>query len=113
MSLLLCFTTAALGAGRTLGISQLFYEDRKANVYLNYQKQLVTIDAAAPVYVIEFKVPAELLLHSSFQHEAQSSNILHEINEAILKKTPKETKEMNGVFLSQQSLSKTCKIRAI
>lgn len=36
------------------------------NAHLYYKKQLVTIDAATPIYIIEFKVPAELLLHSTF-----------------------------------------------
>lgn len=74
----------------------------KANAHLNYQKQLFTIDAATPIYIIEFKVPAELLLHSSFQHQAQSSNILHEINEAILQK-----KKTSWTFMAH-----TCHIKS-
>lgn len=71
-------------SGRYTGCSWLFYKAVKANAHLNYQKQLVAINAAAPIDIIEFEVPAELLLHSSFQHQAQSGDILHEINEAIL-----------------------------
>lgn len=71
-------------SGQYTGYSWVFYKAVKANAHLNYQKQLITINAATPVDIIEFEVPAELLLHSSFQHQAQSGNILHEINEAIL-----------------------------
>lgn len=56
----------------------------KANAHLNYLEQLVAVDASTAVNVVEFEVPAELLLHASLQHQAQSGDILHEINEAVL-----------------------------
>lgn len=52
--------------------------------YLDYLQQLVTVNAAAAINVIEFEVPAELLLHSPLQHQTQSSHILHEVNEPVL-----------------------------
>ena len=61
----------------------------KVHEHLNYLKQLFAVDAATAIYVIEFEVPAELLLHSTFQHQAQSSHILHEVNVTILQKKKK------------------------
>lgn len=56
----------------------------KSNAHLDYEQQLIAVDAATAIYVIEFKIPAELLLHSGLQHQTQSSHVLHEINEAVL-----------------------------
>lgn len=64
-------------------------QSTRANAHLNYLKQLVAVDAATAVHVVEFEVPAELLLHASLQHQAQSGDILHEINEAILQGSKK------------------------
>lgn len=66
------------------GVYRLFYKARRLNAHLNYLKQLVAVDAATAIDVVEFEVPAELLLHASLQHQAQSGDILHEINEAVL-----------------------------
>lgn len=59
--------------------------------HLNYLKQLLAVYAATPIDIIQFKIPAKLLLHSSLQHQAQSGYILHKINEAILKKKRSRT----------------------
>ncbi len=80
----------------------------KAHAHLNYQKQLVSVDAATPVYVIQFEVPAQLLLNSSFQHQAQSGNILHEINEAILQKKKRHC--YHSLFTPQLSTEKQADI---
>lgn len=56
------------------------------HAHLNDQKQLVTVNAAASVNIVEFEVPAKLLLHSTFENQAQSCYILHEINKTILQR---------------------------
>lgn len=75
-----------------------------SSAHLDHEQQLITVDAAAPIDVIEFKVPAELLLHLGLQHQAQRSHVLHEINAAVLQ-------EENEPILSQsrdQEGSYTC-----
>lgn len=75
----------------------------KSNAHLDYEQQLVTVDAATPVYVVEFKIPAQLLLHSCLQHQTQSSHVLHEINEAVLQeKRPRELHDVNDFLHSQK-----------
>lgn len=64
----------------------------KVHEHLNYLQQLVAVDAATAIYIIQFEVPAELLLHSTFQHQAQSSHILHKVNVTILQKTKTKQK---------------------
>lgn len=52
--------------------------------HLDDLQQLVAVDAAAAVDVVEFEVPAQLLLHAPLQHEAQGGHVLHKVNEAVL-----------------------------
>lgn len=52
--------------------------------HLDDVEELVPIDAAVPVHVVEFEVPAQFVLHLSPHHQAESGDVLHEVYVAVL-----------------------------
>lgn len=59
---------------------------QRAVVYLDDVQEFVPVDAAVSVHVVELEIPAQLVLHLSSHHQAQSGHVLHEVNVAILQK---------------------------
>lgn len=55
-------------------------------LYLNDVEELMSVNAAVAVHIIKFEIPAQLVLHLSPHHQAESSHILHEVYVAILQK---------------------------
>lgn len=49
-------------------------------------EELVPIDAAVSVHVVEFEVPAQFVLHLSPHHQAESGDVLHEVYVSVLQK---------------------------
>lgn len=54
--------------------------------YLYDVEELVTVNAAVSVHIIKFEIPAQLVLHLSSHHQAERSDILHEVYVAVLQK---------------------------
>lgn len=54
--------------------------------HLDDVEEFVPVDAAISIHVIEFEIPAKFVLHLSSHHQAESSNILHEVYVAVLQK---------------------------
>lgn len=52
--------------------------------HLDDVEQLVPVDAAVPVHVVEFEIPAQLVLHLPSHHQAESGDVLHEVDVAVL-----------------------------
>lgn len=52
--------------------------------YLDDVQELVAVDAAVSVHVVEFEVPAKLVLHLSPHHQTQGRHVLHEVYVSIL-----------------------------
>lgn len=71
-------TVASARAGRTLG--------GELPPHLYDVEELVPIDAAVSVHVVEFEVPAQLVLHLASHHQAEGSDVLHEVYVAVLQK---------------------------
>lgn len=44
------------------------------------------VDAAISVHVVELEIPAQFVLHFSSHHQAEGSNVLHEVYVAVLQK---------------------------
>ena len=59
-------------------------EDRLVEAYLDDVQQLVAVNAAVPVHVVQFEVPAQLVLHLAPHHQAQSGHVLQEVDVAVL-----------------------------
>lgn len=71
-------SACAAASGRTLG------EELRPHLY--DVEELVPIDAAVSVHVVEFEVPAQFVLHLSSHHQAESGDVLHEVYVAVLQK---------------------------
>lgn len=54
--------------------------------HLDDVEEFVPVNAAISIHVIEFEIPAQFVLHLSSHHQAESSNILHEVYVAVLQK---------------------------
>lgn len=48
-------------------------------------EQLVSVDAAVAVHVVELEVPAQLVLHLAAHHQAERRHVLHEVDVAVLR----------------------------
>lgn len=70
-------------------------EELQAHLY--DVEELVPVDAAVSVHVVQFEIPAQFVLHLSPHHQAESGDVLHKVYVAILQK--------QGVHLSQTHLS--------
>lgn len=68
----------AAACGRTPG--------EELRPHLDDVEELVAIDAAVSVHVVEFEVPAQFVLHLSPHHQAESGDVLHEVYVAVLQK---------------------------
>lgn len=54
--------------------------------YLYDVEELMPVDAAIAVHIIEFEIPAQLVLHLSPHHQTESGHVLHEVYVAVLQK---------------------------
>lgn len=54
--------------------------------HLDDVEELVPVDAAVSVHVVELEVPAQLVLHLSPHHQAERGHVLHEVDVAVLQK---------------------------
>lgn len=52
--------------------------------HLDDVEELVPVDAAVSVHVVELEVPAQLVLHLSPHHQAERGHVLHEVDVAVL-----------------------------
>lgn len=59
-------------------------EELQAHLY--DVEELVPVDAAVSVHVVQFEVPAQFVLHLSPHHQAESGDVLHKVYVAILQK---------------------------
>ena len=53
-------------------------------LYLDNVEELVSVNAAVAIHVIQFEVPAQLVLHLPSHDQTQGGHILHEVYVAIL-----------------------------
>lgn len=53
--------------------------------HLDDVQQLVAVDAAVAVHVVELEVPAQLVLHLAAHHQAERRHVLHEVYVAVLR----------------------------
>lgn len=54
--------------------------------YLYDVEELVAVNAAVSVHIIQLEIPAQLVLHLSSHHQAERGHILHEVDVAVLQK---------------------------
>lgn len=57
---------------------------RRSRPHLDDVEELVPVDAAVSVHVVELEVPAQLVLHLSPHHQAERGHVLHEVDVAVL-----------------------------
>lgn len=61
-------------------------QEEELPTHLDDVEELVPVDAAISVHVVEFEIPAQFVFHLSSHHQAESSNVLHEVYVAVLRK---------------------------
>lgn len=72
--------------GETETSERCIQEEARRRPHLDDVEEFVPVDAAISVHVVEFEIPAQFVLHLSSHHQAESSNVLHEVYVAVLQK---------------------------
>lgn len=49
-------------------------------------EELVSVNATVAIHIVKFEIPAQLVLHLSSHHQAESGHVLHEVYVAVLQK---------------------------
>lgn len=60
-------------------------------LYLDDVEEFVSVNAAVAIHIIQFEVPAQLVLHLPAHHQAEGGHILHEVYVAILRQSKQRT----------------------
>lgn len=55
-------------------------------LYLYDVEELMPVNATITIHIIEFEIPAQLVLHLPSHHQTESSHILYEVYVAVLQK---------------------------
>jgi len=70
--------------------------DRRTHLY--DVEELVPVDAAVAVHVVEFEIPAQLVLHLPAHHQAKGRHVLHEVDVAVLQTPARTTRQSTGML---------------
>lgn len=51
-------------------------------------EELVSVNAAISIHIVQFEIPPQLVLHLPSHHQAQGCHILHEVDVTVLQGKP-------------------------